>query len=27
LSSVVVGVRVGRAVDALARQLHPDRFV
>lgn len=26
LSSVVVGVRVGRAVDALARQLHPDRF-
>ncbi|WAY18914.1 ABC transporter substrate-binding protein [Mycolicibacterium fortuitum] len=27
LSSVVVGVRVGLAVDALARQLHPDRFV
>ncbi len=27
LSSVVVGVRVGRAVDALARQLHPDRFL
>ncbi|BBX29071.1 ABC transporter substrate-binding protein [Mycolicibacterium alvei] len=26
LSSVVVGVRVGRAVEALARQLHPDRF-
>ncbi|MGV0815743.1 ABC transporter substrate-binding protein [Mycolicibacterium boenickei] len=26
LSSVVVGVRVGRAVDALARQLHPDQF-
>jgi iron complex transport system substrate-binding protein len=26
LSSVVVGVRVGRAVQALARQLHPDRF-
>ncbi|NKZ11640.1 ABC transporter substrate-binding protein [Mycolicibacterium septicum DSM 44393] len=26
LSSVVVGVRMGRAVDALARQLHPDRF-
>ncbi|WP_135458913.1 ABC transporter substrate-binding protein [Mycobacterium sp. DL99] len=27
LSSVVVGVRVGGAVDTLARQLHPDRFV
>ena len=26
LSSVVVGVRVGRAVESLARQLHPDRF-
>lgn len=26
LSSVVVGVRVGRAVDALARQLHLNRF-
>lgn len=26
LSSVVVGVRAGRAVEALARQLHPDRF-
>lgn len=26
LSSVVVGMRVGQAVDALARQLHPDRF-
>lgn len=26
LSSVVVGVRVARAVDSLARQLHPDRF-
>lgn len=26
LSSVVVGVRVGEAVAALARQLHPDRF-
>jgi iron complex transport system substrate-binding protein len=26
LSSVVVGVRVARAVESLARQLHPDRF-
>jgi iron complex transport system substrate-binding protein len=26
LSSITAGVRVGQAVDSLARQLHPDRF-
>jgi iron complex transport system substrate-binding protein len=26
LSSITVGVRVGRAVDSLARQLHPEKF-